>query len=151
MEKFEKKAIVLPEIYQVQSVIQETPDSFTLALTKRAQGEIPAFLPGQFNMLYAFGLGEVPVSISGDPNCKQELVHTIRAVGAVTAGIVKLSKGDEIGVRGPFGIPWPLELANCDVLVIAGGLGLAPLRPALFHLAAQRSKGHPIIWCSHPG
>jgi NAD(P)H-flavin reductase len=82
----------------------------------------------------------VPISISGDPDKKDELVHTIRAVGAVTQGMQKLKPGDEIGVRGPFGSSWPLSGKDCDVLVIAGGVGLPPLRPALYRLAATRDQ-----------
>jgi len=137
METSQKKLILLPKTYQIKSVVQETNDIFTLALTPR-NGEVPAFLPGQFNMLYHFGFGEVPISISGDPAKKGEWIHTIRAVGAVTNAMQHLKKGDEIGVRGPFGNHWPLSKKNCDVLVIAGGLGLAPLRPVLYHLAANR-------------
>ncbi|MBS3905064.1 MAG: FAD/NAD(P)-binding protein [Simkania sp.] len=117
--------------------MQETHDVFSLSLSAQSE-RIPSFLPGQFNMLYLFGFGEVPISISGDPSKQEELVHTIRAVGAVTKAMQKLKKGDEVGVRGPFGTHWPLSKKDCDVLVIAGGVGLAPLRPALLYLATHR-------------
>jgi NAD(P)H-flavin reductase len=98
-----------------------------------------AFRPGQFNMLYAHGAGEVPISISGDPDRPERLVHTIRAVGAVTDVMARLGAGDVVGVRGPYGTPWPLdEVRGRDVIVIAGGLGLAPLRPAIHGLLARR-------------
>ena len=90
-------------------------------------------------MLYAFGVGEAAISISGDPARTDRLVHTIRAVGKVSAALARLKAGDMLGIRGPFGNGWPVEAAaGADVVVIAGGLGLAPLRPALYRLLAER-------------
>jgi NAD(P)H-flavin reductase len=98
-----------------------------------------AFAPGQFNMIYAHGVGEVPISISRA--APGRLVHTIRAVGAVTRAMARLEEGDAVGVRGPYGAGWPLgEAAGRDVLVVAGGLGLAPLRPAVLELLARRGE-----------
>ncbi len=110
---------MLPRPYRVQRVRQETPDTFTLEL-EPANGAGPdgngagelGFSAGQFNMLYVFGLGEVPISISGDPARPKMLVHTARAVGAVTKGMRKLKRGHVLGVRGPFGSHWPLEEAR---------------------------------------
>lgn len=130
---------MVPKRYRVESNVQDTHDTFTLTLSPQEEKEV-LFLPGQFNMLYHFGFGEVPISVSGDALRKNELVHTIRAVGAVTEAMRRLKKGDEIGVRGPFGSAWPLSKPNGDVLVVSGGLGLAPLRPALIHLAANRKQ-----------
>ena len=132
---------MLPEPYRVLKRIRETGDTFTLTLAP-VQGEQGFhFAPGQFNMLYVFGVGEVPISISGDPDRPEKLVHTVRAVGAVSRAICGLEKGDVLGVRGPFGTPWPVAKApGQDVLVIAGGLGLAPLRPAVYHLLARRAE-----------
>lgn len=99
----------------------------------------PSFKPGQFNMLYAFGVGEIPISISGDPAMRERIMHTIRSVGAVSRALAELKRGDHVGIRGPFGSSWPLEEAiGYDVLVIAGGIGLVPLRPALYHLLRHR-------------
>ncbi len=99
-----------------------------------------AFRPGQFNMLYVHGVGEVPISISGDPATPERLVHTIRAVGSVTRVMDKLRAGDVLGVRGPYGAAWPVdELRGKDVVIMTGGLGLAPLRPAILHLLAHRA------------
>jgi NAD(P)H-flavin reductase len=92
-------------------------------------------------MLYAFGVGEVPISMSGDPAATDRIVHTIRGVGAVSEALAALQPNDTVGVRGPFGSSWPVnEAAGSDVLVIAGGLGLAPLRPALYHLIKHRER-----------
>ncbi len=133
---------MLPELYRVEHVHRETKDTYTLKLarTSHSTNATTAFSPGQFNMLYAFGLGEVPISISGDPaRCDQVLVHTIRAVGAVTNAICRMRKGDMLGVRGPYGVPWPLrEAEGGDVVLAAGGLGMAPLRPALYHILSNR-------------
>jgi len=99
------------------------------------------FAPGQFNMLTAFGVGEVAISISGDPVDRLRLVHTIRAVGPVSTALAKLRPGQALGLRGPFGAGWPMEkAAGRDVVVLAGGLGLAPLRPAIYRLLAEREK-----------
>lgn len=135
---------MLPKIYQVKSIETETLDVFSLTLFQPDGSTAAPFFPGQFNMIYQFGFGESAISISGDPANAMDLVHTIRAVGSVTKSLQKLNVGEQIGIRGPFGRPWPLSMKNCDVLVIAGGVGLAPLRSALYHLVANRSDYHKI-------
>jgi NAD(P)H-flavin reductase len=131
-----------PEPVAIRRVVRELPDVFTMHLDIDIAGRRPngfRFAPGQFNMLYVFGAGEVAISISGDPAEPAALVHTIRAVGAVTNVLCRLRRGDTLGVRGPFGRGWPVDEARGrDVLVIAGGLGLAPLRPAILHLLHRR-------------
>jgi NAD(P)H-flavin reductase len=130
---------LLPVPYTVRQVSRETGDVFTLVLD--AAGAPLRFAPGQFNMLYLFGVGEVPISISGDPARPELLVHTIRAVGAVTRCMQNLAPGELVGVRGPFGTPWPVEQAHGhDVVILAGGIGLAPLRPAVYHVLAHRGQ-----------
>ena len=127
-----------PVPYRIEAVKQELPDCFTLSLDC---GAAPfSFAPGQFNMLYVFGHGEVPISMSGDPAQTGKLTHTIRNVGSVTAALQCLTAGDTVGVRGPFGSAWPVEESKGkDVLIMAGGLGLAPLRPAIYHLLANKN------------
>ncbi|MCP4633194.1 MAG: Ni/Fe hydrogenase subunit gamma, partial [candidate division Zixibacteria bacterium] len=99
------------------------------------------FAPGQFNMLYIFGVGEVPISISGDPEAREVLVHTTRAVGNVTKVMNKLKAGDFIGIRGPFGTSWPIEKSRGnDIVIVTGGIGLAPLRPVIYHLISHREE-----------
>jgi NAD(P)H-flavin reductase len=129
-----------PLPYRVRRTVPETHDTFTLELTRPdGKGDLP-FAAGQFNMLYAFGVGEVPISISGDPGKPHMLVHTTRAVGAVTEALRRLKKGDLLGVRGPFGTSWPMDKARGhDLVLLAGGIGLAPLRPVLYHLLARRA------------
>jgi len=103
--------------------------------------DIPPFATGQFNMLYVFGTGEIPISISGDPAKRRPLVHTTRAVGTVSRAMRELKPDDVIGVRGPFGSHWPIEQAEGkDVVIAAGGIGLAPLRSVMYHLISQREK-----------
>ncbi len=133
--------MLIPELYQVKNITQETLDIFTLVLTAKENVSQMPFLPGQFNMLYHFGFGEVAISISGDLSSQDDLIHTIRAVGSVTKRMQELNVGDEIGVRGPFGSSWPLHLKEqCDVILIAGGIGLASLRSALFQIAAKKDR-----------
>ncbi len=130
---------MIPTPFVVQKVKRETYDTYTLDLTRPGEPANFAFAPGQFNMLYAFGAGEVPISISGDPAHPETLIHTVRDVGNVTTTICRLKRGDVLGVRGPFGVPWPVaQVAGSDVLIIAGGLGLAPLRPALYEVLNHR-------------
>jgi len=131
---------MIPALYRVKRTAAETHDTFTLELVPANSNSEFAFAAGQFNMLYAFGTGEVPISISGDPGKPEVLVHTTRAVGAVTNALQRLKKGDSLGVRGPFGTPWPVEKARGhDVLLVAGGIGLAPLRPVLYHVLSHRA------------
>lgn len=137
---------MFPRPYRMQRVWRETEDTFTLEMEPRAgDGALP-FAAGQFNMLYVFGVGEVPISISGDPTQPRTLVHTTRAVGAVTNAMSRLRKGDLVGVRGPFGSSWPVqEAAGNDVVIVAGGIGLAPVRPVVCQLLAQRRDYGRII------
>jgi NAD(P)H-flavin reductase len=136
---------MLPQPYRVERQRRETADTFTLELSP-VQGETPAFEAGQFNMLYVFGIGEVPISISGDPSQPQTLTHTTRAVGMVTKAMRALTPGAMVGVRGPFGSHWPVsEAMGRDVVLVAGGIGLAPLRPVLYQLLAQREQYGKIV------
>lgn len=99
------------------------------------------FAPGQFTMICAFGIGEVPISISGDPAREGVLEQTIRSVGAVSSALCRLHRDDVVGIRGPYGAPWPVEKAvGNDVMIIGGGIGLAPLRPAIYHILRHRSR-----------
>ena len=125
--------------YRVRSVAQETHDTFTLTLEPQKRGRAERFEPGQFSMLWVFGVGELPISISGDPGRDDRLIYTVRSVGQATNTLVSQRAGDCIGVRGPFGIGWPMEAAKGkDVIVVAGGIGLAPLRPVIYEVLANR-------------
>lgn len=132
---------MLPVPYRVDRRRRETQDVYTLELRSVETGAGLPFAPGQFTMLYAFGIGEAPISISGDPMRPEPLVHTIRAVGAVTKALCAHKPGAVVGVRGPFGSAWPVDaVAGRDVLLVAGGLGLAPLRSAIHAILANRNS-----------
>ncbi len=133
-----------PQLYRVERVRRELADTTTLELAPLA-GPRPGFEPGQFNMLYAFGVGEVAVSISGatDAAC---FVHTVRDVGAVSGALARLGPGATVGLRGPYGSHWPVAAARgADVLFVAGGLGLAPLRPAIYEVLAHRAQYGRVV------
>ena len=128
---------MLPRVARVMGSRRELGDVWTLDIDPGVNGF--AFAPGQFNMLYAFGVGEAAISISGDPAENGRLVHTIRAVGKVSEALTRLKAGDALGLRGPFGLGWPAEVPKgSDVVIVAGGLGLAPLRPSIYRLLANR-------------
>jgi NAD(P)H-flavin reductase len=130
-----------PSPYRVERATPETADTVSLVL-RPAPGAPPLkFLPGQFNMVYRFGVGEAAISISGDPTRSGELVHTVRAAGKITAALTRSAPGETLGIRGPYGAGWPVERAeHRDVVIVAGGLGLPPLRPALYEMLAQRGR-----------
>ena len=128
----------MPIPARIGQMTGDIEDVFTWVLEPAQPFE---FVPGQFNMLYAHGVGEAPISISGDPTDPTVLHHTVRVVGKVTRALGALDVGDEVGVRGPFGSTWPIEeAAGQDVLFVAGGLGLAPLRPAILSVLARRGE-----------
>jgi NAD(P)H-flavin reductase len=126
--------------YRVGDKRRETRDTWTLELEPEGEAIAP-LSPGQFTMLYAFGAGEVPISTSADLTTRGPLVHTIRAVGAATRALCAAEPGDTVGVRGPFGTAWPVrEAEGRDVVVLAGGIGLAPLRPVIHHVLEYRGR-----------
>jgi NAD(P)H-flavin reductase len=128
---------MLPAVVRVREFIRETPDVFTLLLDAPPDYR---FKPGQFNMLYAFGIGEAAISLCGDPDEAATIRHTIRAVGSVTNALAKLKPGDAIGLRGPFGSAWPVkEALGRDVVIVTGGIGLPPLRPLIYHVMRHRA------------
>ncbi len=132
----------LPDAAEVIERIQETQTVFTLrlAFTDPEKRKKYSFVPGQFNMVYLHGVGEIPISIVSDPQDPEMLDHAIRVVGRVTQGLNKLKKGDQIGLRGPYGLGWPLEEAKGkDVLVITGGLGCAPVVSVINYINKRRS------------
>jgi len=124
-----------PRPFEVLARRRETGDTVSLELASDG-GDYP---PGTFNMLYAFPAGEVPISVSSTAG--GTLTHTVRDVGQATAALTRLRPGELVGVRGPFGRGWPLDvLRGRDVVVVAGGLGLAPLRPAVHALLSVRPR-----------
>jgi NAD(P)H-flavin reductase len=130
---------MLPQPYLVQAVTKETPDTFTLKLAPEEKANGSSFRPGQFSMLWVFGVGELPISISGNPADHKQLVYTVRSVGQATNALVTQRVGAGVGVRGPYGTGWPVDAARGrDVIVVAGGIGLAPLRPVIYEVLRHR-------------
>ena len=133
----------VPVPVRVTRVCQEMAGVATLELTPASAFR---FLPGQFNMLYMFGLGEIAISLSGDPAEESRIVHTVRAVGAVSQPMTGLRRTDVIGVRGPYSSSWPvLDSEGSDVVIVAGGLGLAPLRPVIYRVFAHRERYGRVV------
>ena len=127
----------------VVSRTQESPTVVSLGVqfTDIEQAKAFHFQPGQFNMLYLYGIGEVPISIVSDPMHREEFIHTIRAVGRVTREMAELQIGDYLGVRGPFGRGWPLEAAKGkDILLTTGGLGCAPSVSVINYIMQRREQ-----------
>lgn len=134
--------VYLPQTAQIIQRRIETKDIFTLGL-RFVDEQIHRnyhFQPGQFNMLYLYGVGEVAISIAGDPEERDLYFHTIRRVGQVTTGLWQLREGDYVGLRGPYGMGWPLQKAETqDVVIITGGLGCAPAVSAIHYIVKRRA------------
>lgn len=138
----------LPYEVKVIERVQETPTIFTLKMQftdPKVQQEYQ-FKPGQFNMMYLYGVGEVPISIVSDPEDDNLLDHTIRDVGRVTHGLSQLKSGDRLGIRGPFGRGWPLaEAEGKDVILVTGGLGCAPLVSVIHYVVRRRELFERLV------
>lgn len=128
-----------PHPFRVLDTWEEFPGCTAMRVEPAGGAGDCGFAPGQFYMIYVFGHGEVPISVSGDPAKPGELTFTVMAVGSVTRALCAVKSGDTIGLRGPFGSAWPVEdVKGRDVIVMAGGLGLAPLRPSIYHMLHNR-------------
>ena len=128
---------------EVVERIQESPTIFTLRLrlVDEEVRQAYRFAPGQFNMVYLYGVGEVPISIASDPQDTNLLGHTIRAVGRVTEGLSRLGAGERLGLRGPYGRGWPLaEAEGKDIVVVTGGLGCAPVVAVINYIIMRRER-----------
>ena len=141
-----ESSAMAPMPYRVRSRVVENADSVTLCLEPVAT-ELSAPRPGEFMMLYAYGVGEIAVSVSGDPSSSDgTITHTIRNVGAVSAALCAAEPGTTLGVRGPFGTSWGLdEAAGRDLVIVAGGVGLAPLRPVVLGALAHRERYGTVV------
>lgn len=137
-----------PEQAKIIERIQETQNLFTLRLQLSSPERQTSFefKPGQFNMLYLHGVGEIPISIVSDPQetnkqDRQIIDHTIRVVGRVTRGFANLKAGDSIGLRGPYGRGWPMQESQFkDIVIVTGGLGCAPAVSVINYIAQRRDK-----------
>jgi len=141
--KTQSNILLNPHWAEVTSIVPETDgiSTYWLRFTDPAEQEAFRFQPGQFNMMYLPGFGEAAISISSDPEDHERIGHTIRFVGNVTHAVSRLKVGDTVGLRGPFGTCWPMkEIEGKDVFIACGGIGLPPLRPALYHIIRNRDK-----------
>jgi len=131
---------MMPQLIRISKLVWETEHVYTIYLSPNEEMERGfIFRPGQFNMLYVYGIGEAAISISSSTYKTKTLIHTIHKVGTVTSALSKFKKGDYIGIRGPFGSGWPVEqVIGKDICIIAGGIGLAPLRPVIYSLLKNR-------------
>ncbi len=130
----------------IRKVIWENDDTFTLTLDLGDALPDYRFLPGQFNMVYLYGVGEVAISISSDPSRRGTLDHTIHRVGTVTTALAHRKRGDLLGLRGPFGSSWPVDAGRGkDICIVTGGIGLAPLRPLIYSILRERDAFGRVI------
>ena len=137
-----------PHLAKIIDRVQESDTIFTLRLhfNDPAIQAGYAFKPGQFNMVYLPGAGEVPISLSSDPEEKEFFSHTIRVAGRVTKGIDQLDAGNQIGIRGPYGQGWPLDSAEGkDVIIVTGGLGCAPVVAVIHYVLKRRERFRRLI------
>jgi NAD(P)H-flavin reductase len=142
---------MLSQIAKITYIRQESPSvaTYTLEFQDPAVRDAYRFLPGQFNMLYLPGIGEVAISISSDSEEPKALLHTIRVAGNVTQAISHLQTGSLLGVRGPYGSSWPVDRAHGgDIIFVAGGIGLAPLRPAIHYVLRHRAEYNKVTLLS---
>ena len=130
-----------PILYTVIEKHLENDKLLTFTLEPLGHEAIELIRPGQFNMLYVFGVGEIPISVSSLLSPHPTLVHTIQDVGPVSMALNSLEIGDTIGARGPFGTVWPIDQAQSkDIIIMAGGVGLCPLRPLIERILSQRDR-----------
>ena len=132
----------LPMGARIAKISDEVPSisTYELQLDDSPDAAAYRFLPGQFNMLYMPGFGEAAISISSDPDSQSTLAHTVRVAGNVTQALSRMQVGQQILLRGPFGTSWPVDqLRGCDVIIACGGVGLAPLRPVIYHVINHRA------------
>jgi len=130
---------MVPILYRVIEKRVENTNLITLVFEPAGEEKIEPLKPGQFNMIYIFGLGEIPISVSSLLAPYPLITHTIQDVGAISHACCELSIEDEVGIRGPFGNPFPVEDAKFkDVIILAGGVGFAPLRPMIEYIAYNR-------------
>lgn len=133
----------LSHTVRILGITEEIQDvaTYELEFVNPDVGRQFTFEPGQFNMLYAPGIGEAAISISSDPAQRGTLDHTVRVAGNVTRELAQAGVGATLGIRGPFGSAWPIEQCRGgDVIIVTGGIGLAPLRPAIYSLLRRKQE-----------
>ena len=136
----------LPQEAVILDRIQESPTIFTLRMELADRDGPFRFEPGQFNMVYPFGVGEIPLSIVSDPEDAGRFDHTVRVVGRVSEALDRLRPGDRVGVRGPFGRGWPMAaLKGKDILLVTGGLGCAPVVSVIRYVMRRRADYGRVV------
>ena len=146
LERAEMRDPMLPYAATVRNIRPEAYGISTFSLQYDDPSVPVGFAPGQFNMIALPGFGEVAISICSDPNTPLIMEHTIRYAGSVTRAIGRLRTGDSVGMRGPYGNSWPMELARGkDLVIVSGGIGLAPLRPVILEALHRRSSFGRIL------
>ncbi len=131
----------VPVPYRITGKKTESKHLLTLTMEPAGEESIAPIAAGQFNMLYVFGVGEIPISVSSLDTPHPTLIHTIQQVGPASKAINSLDVGDTIGIRGPFGTVWPVGAADSkDVIIMAGGVGLCPLRPLIENVLSERDR-----------
>jgi NAD(P)H-flavin reductase len=131
--------LLVPQVHEVLAIIPEIPDVVTIRC-RPIEGEPFDYLPGQIGMVGAFGIGEAAISVSSPATERRFHEYTIRRSGSITSALTFMRPGDQFWVRGPFGMPWDLDLDGRDILIAAGGIGLAPLRSAVYAVIRQRER-----------
>jgi NAD(P)H-flavin reductase len=133
----------LSKVVRIADVVEEAPgiSTYQFQFVDPTEASAYRFSPGQFNMIYLPGFGESAISLSAHPASRDRWAHTIRVAGNVTRELSRCSPGDTLGLRGPYGSSWPIEqAAGSDVVLVAGGIGLAPLRPVVYSLLERRAQ-----------
>lgn len=147
---------VVANPWQAETVVvrEKTPEApgvttYRLAFANSEPAATFAFRPGQFGMLYVPGVGEAPIGISGHSPKDRTWSFTVRVAGNITGALASLTVGDTLGLRAPFGSAWPMDrCAGQDVVIVAGGLGLPPLRPVIQEVIANRRQfGRVTLVC----
>lgn len=136
--------LLLPQVHEVLACRDEIPGVVTLRVAPLGEPPRP-FQPAQIGMIGAFGIGEAAISISSAITDRAAHEYTIRRAGAITTALTRLRPGDQLWVRGPFGTPWDLELDGRDVVIAAGGLGVAPLRAAIYEILRHRDRFGQVV------
>lgn len=132
-----------PIAAEIKKIVQETPDvkTFTIAFTDPSVQSTFSYQPGQFMEISLLGIGEAPISITSAPSMKGSIELSIRKVGQLTEAIHRLTPGNIVGLRGPYGNGWPFkEVAGYNLLFIGGGIGLAPLRSMIKYVFDHRGE-----------
>lgn len=142
--------IYLPDQAVIHDIVRENDmvNTYHLTLVDELAAHRFSYQPGQFMMISMPHLGEAPISFSSNPEEQPGFSLTIRNSGSLTGAVQKLQTGDIIGVRGPYGKPFPMDrLEKKNLYLVAGGIGLAPLRPIIEQALAQPDKFGNITLC----